>query len=1028
MMAHVVRALLGCLAVCAMSCGSGENGAVTYAYVTVQNPTGVEIDQLRFEISQDGGAIGQPALRPETPSRLVGNQDVTILLPDGAADSSMTIRVVAFHEGLEVTSGRAERVFANRGRGVDVVIAIGHILESLAAQPSAMTMALGEVKKIEAMATFSDEGNVDIAALADWVSADPSIVTVSGDAGTSGLVTSVAEGATTITFTYPDHDPITVPVTVGPRAMTLFTVAPMQLTVALGETSQLQAMAVFSDGQGRDVTADAAWISANPGVATVGAGGVITPVSAGLIQIAASYQGQSASASVSIVPKTLTAISVEPASGLIAAGFTQQYFAFGIYSDGSSANITSSVAWSSSAPGVASLAKAIGREGLVTGVAPGTATIQAFASNVVGSTDVTVTDAQLQSISISPANQTVAAGTEQVFTATGLYTDGSSSDVTALVAWSSSAQAVALVQDATHPSTFSALAEGDTTITATLAPAAPASTVLHVTAAALTAIEVSPSSPSLAKGSSQQLIATALFSDGTRQDVTASAAWATNASSIVSVSSSGYITAQTPGSARITAIYDGIIGTASVTSTAAIVTAIAVTPATASVAVGTTQQLTARATYSDATTQDVTSSATWSTSAASIATVTNSGTKGLARGVAAGSATITAVLSGVTGTSRVTVTAVTLQSVMIAPSAPSLPLGQSQQLTATGTYSDGSFQDITAQVTWASSSPSVIAVSNAAGTRGSISAGTIGSAIITATGPGGVSGTITAYATNAVVTDIVVTPSTLTIAAGVSRQLTAMAAYSDGSEGDVTGSATWTTSHPAIASVSNGADIGTAKGLTQGSATITARLGAVQGTSALTVSASVLTSITIDQGNISLPQSGTQRLTATGHYSDGDRDITANVTWAVSDTSIAGIGNSGPDAGKATASATKTGTTNVTARLGTVTNTPVTTITVTAATLQSITIAPANVNVQEGKTVRIEARGRYSNGTEANITTLVTWSSASTATATITNGADGGIVTGIKKGATTVTCTLTGVTAPVATVTVNECKGKGCKP
>jgi len=49
----------------------------------------------------------------------------------------------------------------------------------------------------------------------------------------------------------------------------------------------------------------------------------------------------------------------------------------------------------------------------------------------------------------------------------------------------------------------------------------------------------------------------------------------------------------------------------------------------------------------------------------------------------------------------------TLTSIAVTPSAPTLAVGATQQFTATGTYSDGSTQDLTPQVTWASSSPAV---------------------------------------------------------------------------------------------------------------------------------------------------------------------------------------------------------------------------------------------------------------------------------------------------------------------------------
>ena len=81
-------------------------------------------------------------------------------------------------------------------------------------------------------------------------------------------------------------------------------------------------------------------------------------------------------------------------------------------------------------------------------------------------------------------------------------------------------------------------------------------------------------------------------------------------------------------------------------------TSITVGAAFATVAVGSTDQMTATGNYSDGTDKDLTALAAWSSSPAAVATVTNGG---LVTGVAAGSATITATYTGVAGSMAVTV-------------------------------------------------------------------------------------------------------------------------------------------------------------------------------------------------------------------------------------------------------------------------------------------------------------------------------------------------------------------------------------
>lgn len=87
-----------------------------------------------------------------------------------------------------------------------------------------------------------------------------------------------------------------------------------------------------------------------------------------------------------------------------------------------------------------------------------------------------------------------------------------------------------------------------------------------------------------------------------------------------------------------------------------ILVSISVTPANTSIAAGNVQQFTATGNYTDGSTQDLTSSATWSSSSP---TVASTATGGLATAVVSGSAIISAVAGGITGSTTLLVTAST---------------------------------------------------------------------------------------------------------------------------------------------------------------------------------------------------------------------------------------------------------------------------------------------------------------------------------------------------------------------------------
>ena len=168
-----------------------------------------------------------------------------------------------------------------------------------------------------------------------------------------------------------------------------------------------------------------------------------------------------------------------------------------------------------------------------------------------------------------------------------------------------------------------------------------------------------------------------------------------------------------------------------------------------------------------------------------------------------------------------------LSSISVTPSSSQLGVGAALQYTATASFSDGTKSDVTASSTWTSSAPASASVN---ATSGSATALAIGQATITAT-KGSVSGTATLTIIAATVVSIAVTPNPFTTGIGIARQLTATGTYTDGSTKDVTGTATWASSAPSIASVS----AGLVSGVAAGTSNITATVGTVSGSSVLTV-------------------------------------------------------------------------------------------------------------------------------------------------------------------------------------------------
>lgn len=168
------------------------------------------------------------------------------------------------------------------------------------------------------------------------------------------------------------------------------------------------------------------------------------------------------------------------------------------------------------------------------------------------------------------------------------------------------------------------------------------------TGASLLYIIVTSGSASLPKGISEQFIATGIYSDGSKQSLTASAAWSSSNPAVATISNSGVAAAVGAGTTTITATAGITSLSYNLTVTNAALNYISVTPPAPSVGVGQTRQLTATGAFSDGSTLDITSSVSWSSSNISIAKVNSSATTpvGLATGVSPGTVIITANSSG----------------------------------------------------------------------------------------------------------------------------------------------------------------------------------------------------------------------------------------------------------------------------------------------------------------------------------------------------------------------------------------------
>jgi hypothetical protein len=231
---------------------------------------------------------------------------------------------------------------------------------------------------------------------------------------------------------------------------------------------------------------------------------------------------------------------------------------------------------------------------------------------------------------------------------------------------------------------------------------------------------------------------------------------------------------------------------------------------------------------------------------------------------------------------------------------------------------------------------------------------------------------------------------------------------------------TWNSSNTSVASISNAAGSnGLASALRVDSATISATLGAVSGTTTLRVTAATLVSIQVDPADSVISMDITVEFTATGIYSDDStQDLTQQVTWKPSDDRVAYISNADDSRGLATPAGF--GSTDIYAILGDVQGS--TTLTVSKASLVSIDVTPDCESIPSGKTLQFTAIGNYSDGMTLDITKSAVWKSSDEKVATISNAKkEWGLATGGEAGKTAITATLSKISGS-ATLIVSKSK------
>ncbi len=333
--------------------------------------------------------------------------------------------------------------------------------------------------------------------------------------GTPSTVTTDTAGVATFSATGTGN--ITIGTVVAATLQSIAVTAPGG-TLSIASTQQYTATCTYSDGTSSTCTSAVTWSSSMPSVASVSSSGLVTGVATGSANIVATGSGLQGQINLSVSAPTLQSIAITPGTSTLAVGSTQQFQAMGIFSDSSTANITSQVTWSSTNASVASTTAT----GLCVAKSQGTTDITAAQGNILVQAAVTV----------------AVAGTPSFSPAGGSYSSAQSVAITS----STSGATIYYTTNGSTPTTSSAVYSGPVSVAAseTLQAIAVASNYSNSPAATATYTIALPAagtpsfSPAGGSYSSAQLVAITSSTSGATIYYTTNGSTPTTSSTIYS--------------------------------------------------------------------------------------------------------------------------------------------------------------------------------------------------------------------------------------------------------------------------------------------------------------------------------------------------------------------------------------------------------------------------------------------------------------------------------------------------------------
>ncbi|MCY4046396.1 MAG: Ig-like domain-containing protein [Cellvibrionales bacterium] len=409
-------------------------------------------------------------------------------------------------------------------------------LAHLVIHPQHPVVTAGLNKAFSVIGVYSDNSQADITETATWGILNPTI----GNLTPNGTFTATQAGNSIITAQIgPIKSQTTV--TVKDKAVTQLEILTKRKRLPIGASKQFKAQAIFNDGSIEEITQSATWQSNDSQIATMTEQGIVLGLSNGETDVSVSFKDKSIAQKLRVIDAKLRKLWIEKSGDSIDVinGNNRQMYAFGLFSNGDTIDITHRVIWVSENPEVFTVIPSGERAGLITAVGLGNAVIRIIDKKTRKETSFALNSiqTQLESIQIQTQGlQQLPLGNNALLKASGTYSNGISMDITEIVLWQSSDENIAEIN---NQGLITAKQMGRANVSASIGNIKNTVSVEVVNPKAIKEIIILPNHPTPKPLQVVWFTARAIFMDGTELDITKLGWWSSDNWDVASIIGGG---------------------------------------------------------------------------------------------------------------------------------------------------------------------------------------------------------------------------------------------------------------------------------------------------------------------------------------------------------------------------------------------------------------------------------------------------------------------------------------------------------